>query len=96
MSQTQELSPEPLIHLQILRSPGMTLSSDINKLLDWPVDKHFMSPDKILWFYSESSDWQYLPIILGPLGNYAPVISNQQGVDENHKRMKTTVSMRTF
>ena len=48
MSQTQELSLEPLIHLQILRSPGMTLSSDINKLLDWPVDKHFMSPDKIL------------------------------------------------
>ena len=47
-----------------------------------------MSLDKILWFYSESGDWQYLPIILGPLGNYAPVISNQQGVDENHKRPK--------
>ena len=32
MSQTQELSPGSQIHLQILRSSGMTLSSDINKL----------------------------------------------------------------
>ena len=36
MSQRQELSSEPHIHLQILRSSGMTLSSDINKLLDQP------------------------------------------------------------
>ena len=35
-SNTEELSPDPHIHRQNLRSPGMTLSSDINKLSHQP------------------------------------------------------------
>ena len=51
-------------------SSGMTLSSptSINCSLT-PRTNILCHGDKILWFYFESSDWQYLPIIWVPFGN---------------------------